>query len=521
MTVVEALAERLWEAGVSRAWGMPGGDSLPLLDALRERGIEHTLVRDETSAAFAADATAQLTGAPGLCVATLGPGMTNLLTGVTGCLLDRAPVIAVTSRYRTDRRATYTHMMCDQAALARATGKAHYLLDPGGAANQIERALVTATAPRPGPVWLEIPTQHATSPTPPGPGRQRLPPPVPQPPARLVQRLNRWTRPAILCGFAGRHADVQSLADALRAPVLTTYKAKGCIPELTGWSAGAAGLSPVVDTEHQRLLDGCDGILLVGWDPVELRDHWMPGWPDRADVIVIDEAAPIDLPCRVDELLVGSIPPTVAALTDALDGVSTTTLAEVDAHRARWLAPFDEAQFGPATAIRAVQQASDDAIVTLDVGAHRITASAVWRAERPDRLLQNNGLSSMGYGLPAALAAATLGHRAVAIVGDMGLQMTLGELGVAAEQGLDLVVVVLQDASLSLIELKQERRGGAPDPLRFGNPDWTGIATAFGGHGYEARDPRALRKAVHTGLATGGIHVIAACIDPSSYRSQM
>ena len=521
MTVVEALAERLWAAGVSRAWGMPGGDSLPLLGALHDRGVPLTLVRDETSAAFAADATAQLTGAPGLCVATLGPGMTNLLTGVTGCLLDRAPVIAITSRYRTDRRATYTHMMCDQGALARATAKAAYLIDAGGAAAQLERALVVATTPRPGPVWLEIPTHLAEVQTPEGPGVQRLPVPGSSPPAAVLERLQRWTRPAILCGFAARHADISALAASLRAPVITTYKAKGCIPELQGWSAGPAGLSPVVDRAHQHLLAGCDGLLLVGWDPVELRDHWMPGWPERVEVIVVDEAAPTDLPCRIDALHVGSPAVAADAVAQAVQGASTWTLAEIEAHRRGWLDAFEEPDFGPATAIRAVQAGCDDAVVSLDVGAHRITASAVWKASRPDRLLQNNGLSSMGYGLPAALAAASLGHRAVAIVGDVELKMTLGELGVATDQGLDLVVVVIQDASLGLIELKQHRRGGPVDPLRFRNPSWPQIAEAFGGRGCEARDPSTLCKAVHTGLAVGGLHIIAACIQPSPYRLQM
>lgn len=520
--VVAVAAQALREAGVEVAWGMPGGDSLPLVRALVDEGIRFVLVRDEASAGFAADASAQLSGAPGLCVATLGPGLVNLLGGVAGATLERSPVLAFTSRYRTDRRGLYTHMMLDQTPLMAATGKAVVRLTAAHAAGELRHALAVAQAPRPGAVWVEIPTEVASATTNAGP---LAPPPAPCPagvdPA-VVARVRRWKRPVILVGYAARAAGVAALAEALQAPVLTTYKAKGAVPEGKGWALGAAGLSPVADRVHQALLAEADGLLLLGWDPAELRDHWLPGWSEAAEVVVVDTHAPTDLPTRIDALHVGDLAAAVGALVG--QGASTWRPAEAAAHRERHDAVFAETTFGPASLVRAVQEAVDavpGAVATLDVGAHRITASHVWRCAVPDTLLQSNGWSSMGYGLPAALAARAHGRPAVALTGDMGLQMVLGELGTLAELGGPLVVVVFLDHSLSLIELKQERLGHPTAGVRFTDPDLPALAAAFGLEGCEVSDATSLTAAVSEGLQRKVPTLVGVRFDAAPYRLQM
>ncbi len=525
--VVDGIAHTLAALGVRNAFGMPGGDSLPLVRALESAGIRFVLVRDEASAAFAADASAQLTGTVGVCLATLGPGMTNLASGVMGCTLDRAPVLAITSRYRTDRHGTYTHMMMDQTKVLDATGKGWVRLTAANAAGELRRALAVARAPRPGAVWLEVPTEVASARW---SGALCLPPPSPAGVGvdeALAARVRGWRRPVVLAGLAALGAELAPLAEALRAPVVTSYKAKGVIPEGEGWAAGAAGLSPVVDAVQRELVDQADGLLLVGWDPVELRDHWLPGWrtgSGRPEVVVVDAASPTDLPSSIDALHVGPVPPAVAALARGA-GASTWTLGQVAEHRARLDALLQDGHDGPATAVRAVQRAVDahggDVVVSLDVGAHRITASNVWCAARPDRLLQSNGWSSMGYGLPAGLAAVAHGHAAVVITGDMGLQLVLGELGTARELGGTLVVVVLIDESLSLIELKQERLGHPLAGVRFGNPDLGMLAAAFGGTGIVVEGGEAVTEVVGAALRNGGLHLVGVRVDPAAYRSQM
>ncbi len=526
--VVDGIARTMHALGVRTAFGMPGGDSLPLVRALEAVGIRFVLVRDEASAGFAADATAQLTGTVGLCVSTLGPGLTNLVSGVAGCTLDRAPVLAVTSRYRTDRHGTYTHMMLDQSKLLDATGKAWFRVTQANAAGELRRALAIARAPRPGAGWLEVPTEVASARWS-GPDVVE-PPPMARPTSvapELVDAVASWSRPLVLAGLGALKADVAALAEALSAPVLTSYKAKGVLPEGRGRSAGAAGLSPVVDAAHRELVDQADGLLLLGWDPVELRDHWLPGWKTgsgRPEVVVVDSHAPTDLPTPIDHLHVGDVARAVADLARA-DGASSWDPDTVRAHRERVDGIHADGPAGPATAVRAVQEAVDahpgDVVVSLDVGAHRITASNVWRCERPDRLLQSNGWASMGYGLPAGLAAVAAGHPAVVLTGDMGLQLALGELGSARELGGTLVIVVLLDRSLSLIELKQERLGHPTAGVRFRNPDLALLAGAFGGKGTEVEGPDAARGAVSAALEAGGLHLVGVRIDPGAYRQQM
>lgn len=523
MTLAELIARTLKQAGTRRVWGMPGGASLPMLDAFEAHGIDFVLVRDETSAAFAADADAQLTGAPGACLATLGPGLTNLATGVAGCLLDRAPVLALTSRYHSAKIGVYTHQIFDQTAFMASLAKDVVRLTADGAPGELGRAVRTARAPRPGPVFVEVPAELSSRAVPDVPVHATLPLSDALVSEALVERVAGWTRPVVLVGFAARHAPVAALADALRAPVLTTYKAKGALPEGSGWSAGAAGLSPVVDAMHRDLLQQADGVLLIGWDPVELRDHWLPGWPEEIEVVSLDDHATVDQPGALAALHVGTLAQAVGCLSRRVgEGHSTWEQHEVGAHRERQAQPFVEDTFGPATAIRAVQGAvPEDAVVALDVGAHRITASHAWLCRGPDQLLQSNGLSSMGYGLPAALAAAACGRVAVCITGDMGLQLVAGELGVAVERGWTVVVVVLVDDALSLIALKQERRQQPWRGVSMGNPDWVGVALAFGGEGVVAESADAVSAAVRDGLDRGGLTVVAAPIDAAPYRRQM
>ena len=160
-------------------------------------------------------------------------------------------------------------------------------------------------------------------------------------------------------------------------------------------------------------------------------------------------------------------------------------------------------------------------MLALDVGAHRITASQVWPSRAPRRLLQSNGFSSMGTGLPYALAAALSGRRAAVISGDMGLWMCLGELGLAQERRLDLVVVYLSDAALSLIALKQERSRLPTQGVTFENPDVRALATAFGGVGQQVRGAPAVESAVRGAVEAGGLQIIEVVIDPAPYRRQM
>ncbi len=532
-TPSEILASQLAERGVKHAFGMPGGVVLPLIEAFERHGIEFVLVRHEGSAGFMADATAQLTGAPGVCVATLGPGATNLVSGLAGALLDRAPVVAVTGQVDPGLANVYTHQTLDQRALFKPVCKHSVTLTAEQAWREIPLALRHLELGRRGPIHLNIPASVFTAEQPEALPDRFVPAPVDHRVAMIDQALpclRAARRPVMLVGLSQLDEAlarvVGQLAERFSMPVLSTYKAKGVPNEDHPWYAGSFGLSTTVDLLQQQLLATADLLLTVGLDPVELRPQWLPGWPSDLPVIALDRAAPHDLVHPLEQLYVGDIARNLSWLLQDEGGRSAWTLDELGRHWDRMAALFteDTSEMGPAAAIAAIQTGfPDEGICALDVGAHRITASHVWTCRQPNTLLQSNGFSSMGYGLPAAIAArlAFPDRPAMALTGDMGLWMTLGELGLAAERGLDLTVVYLADRSLSLIEIKQRRMGLRHSGVRFENPDVVALASAFGGTGVSVEEPEHLEQAVAQASARGGLQLIEARIDPAPYATQI
>ena len=526
MNTAEQIAAALADRGVRHAFGMPGGATLPLLAALESVGIDFVLVRNETSAGFMADAAAQLTGL-GVCISTLGPGATNLLSGVTGSWLERSRVLAIAGQCSPELEPIYTHQIIDQRALFRPVTRHTDALRIPHAGRQLALALRHLDAGPPGPIYLELPADVARARVDAGWREERPEPTAPAPSAmlRASETIRRARRPVIFVGcgdLSDSAADALSaLAERLGAPVMTTYRAKGMLDEHHPLSLGAAGLSPVVDAHQQALLARADLLIAVGLDPVELRPNWLPGWPSDLPVIGIDPHGQPDLLCPMIADLRGALPTILDALCPS-GGSARWRPESLAAHRAAIQEPFDDGPSGPGAAIAAIQRAVPGAVFSLDVGAHRITASHVLTARRPRRILQSNGFSSMGTGLPMAISAALCTpHPSVAITGDMGLWMAMGELGVVAEHALDVTVVYLADRSLSLIELKQERTERTGGGVRFTNPDVAHLAAAFGGSGVTAVGADEVEEAVSHAVDTGGLHLIEAVIDASHYRAQM
>ncbi len=242
-------------------------------------------------------------------------------------------------------------------------------------------------------------------------------------------------------------------------------------------------------------------------------------------MLAIDPFGQPDIQHAATWELRAEIPDAMQALAECCPSTHSRWQAEeVAAHRAVCEAPFQDGPDGPASAIRAVQRgAGPDALLSLDVGAHRITASHTWRCRAPRTLLQSNGFSSMGTGLPGAIAAKLCfpDRPALALTGDAGLWMSLGELGIVQDRKLDLVVVYLADQALSLIQLKQERIPLAERGVRFTNPDVAQLAAAFGGTGRRVRGEAVVEAAVEDAVASGGLRLIEVEIDAQAYRQQM
>lgn len=538
LTHAQLLARALHARGVRFAFGMPGGDVLPLLDAFAEVGIRFVLLRHEGSAGFAAAAVYELTRSPGVAVSTLGPGATNLVSGAAGALLDRARVVCITGQASAHIRArSYTHQVLDQVALMKPVTLRSTDVDPDAGAMQILLAMRALDTQRPGPIHLDLSSTTAAATASMEVEDWRLQPKAPATAvpdvADAAARLRAARRPVVVvgCGDLSFPAanGVRRLVSALHAPALCTYKALGMADPDHPLYAGPMGLSPVVDRHQQALLAQADLLVAVGLDPVELRPDWLPGWPEALPILSVDPFGQPDLLGAVTALT-GPTRDTLDALREAAfgeEGVSESSAwseDELARHRGAWGAPFNDGPTGPASAVRAVQRAApSNTRLCLDVGAHRITASHAWVCREPLGNLQSNGLCSMATGLPYGLASKLVDPDRPCIVlsGDMGLLMCAGELGAVVEQGLDLVVVVFLDASLSLIELKQERKELRGGGVRFANPDFVALAQAFGGHGVVVEGEDAVEEAVAEALAAGGLQVVGVRIDAQAYRRQM
>ena len=537
-TVAEHIAQRLHEAGARHAFGIPGGEVLALMDALDRAGVRFHLVKHETAGGFMVDAVARLTGAPGVLVGTLGPGVSNLVTAVAHAYLDRTPLVVLTARVDPALGPTYTHQVFDHGALLAPITKATVTVPARGAAAAVDRALRLAADGVPGPVHLDVPTPVASAPLDgrAGPLPRRAPGALHDGPEldTLVGWLTRAERPLILTGLGVLHHEAhEALGRLVRrsgAAVITTYKAKGAMPEDDPAVIGAAGLSPVADRALFKAVGAADLILCLGYDPVEMRDSWTQPWDPRVDSAEI-AWAPVDHQVHRARLeLVADLRLALARLTALVpdragrtwpDGLPGAVRAEVEAA----LRPPRADAWGPHAVIETCRAAFPrDTLATVDTGAHRILLSHVWRCFEPWGLLQSTGLATMGYGLPAAIGAALVrpDRPVVCFTGDGSLEMVIGELATLRDLRLPVTVVCFSDRSLALIELKQGRLGLPNLGVDFPATDFAAVARAYGGHGVRVESRSALRAAVGEALARRSTFtLIEAPIDKAEYAHQM
>ncbi|MEO0321615.1 MAG: thiamine pyrophosphate-binding protein [Myxococcota bacterium] len=524
-TVADALAERLYAAGVRHAFGVPGGEVLTLMDALERAGIRFVLVRHETAGGFMAEGVWHATGAPGLLVATVGPGVANTINVVANAAQDRVPLVVLTGCVDRALTAGYTHQIFDHRAVLGPITKLSLEVDAQAAPKQIDKALRVAQEGRPGPVHLDLPVEVALAPC--ASPLRVTPLTAPASPvgsdvfADARAKLAGAERPLLLVGLelARDAAAVRRAVSQLPGlPVLTTYKAKGALAEDHPLCLGAAGLSPKADALLQPFVARADVVVLAGYDPIEMRRSWCDPFGEGATVIELART-PNDHDVHAATHAFACDPAVgLDALTrDLAFASSTWPTGEPARLRAALHAAFEPpseehaGRLSPGRAIDAIARATPaHARVTVDTGAHRILLSQQWRFQQAHRLLQSSGLCTMACALPLAIGAklADPDTPVVCVLGDGGLEMALGDLATLRDLGLGLVVVVLDDQSLALIEKKQRARGLPNVGVDFGaarEPEvltqYAQIAHAFGGEGVLTSHAEGLREAVEEGLA--------------------
>jgi acetolactate synthase-1/2/3 large subunit len=528
MKTVDLIARMLEQAGVRWVFGVPSGPVLPLIEALRRSPVRFVLTASETSAGFMAAAAGHLTGVPGVCVSTVGPGATNLATGVGAAWLDCAPVIAITCNVATSWLGRRIQMRIDHHALFQPLAKASLSFAHGEAGETLARALALAVEEPPGPVHLDLPEdiaiasagENATPRAAPARKRRELTEALI---AEIAAALARARRPLLVTGLSFTRTKaapaVLRFVEKQKIPYVTTLHAKGFLPESHGLFAGVIGRARRSDI--QKFIAAADLILALGYDPIEINYEEWAG--NTALVHLSSEAAEpgASLHWLVNEGCdVTAAAEALAILPAAANDWSPD---ELRAHRARFetaLRPRTTA-FAPHQAIDILRaQLPPDGILAYDVGAHTHQIASQWRSDCPGSLLATNGWSSMGYGMPAAFAAKLVypERKVACVVGDGGFQMTVGELAMARRLNLAVPTIVLNDGWLGLMKVKQERRNYPLSGVRLGEPPES-PPHYFGVPCRAAKDEQQFADALRWALLQDGPTVIEAFIDAGSYST--
>ncbi len=530
----DLLARRLYDAGCRHAFGMPGGEVLTLVDALEQAGITFHLVKHENAAGFMAEGVHHRDGAPGILLATLGPGAMNGVNVVANALQDRVPLIVLTGCVDADEALTYTHQVMDHQAVFQPLTKASFRLTAQGAGIIADKAVSRALEPRQGPVHIDVPISVADTPAPNAPTPRRARPAPVAPVGRDLETarkaLDQAQRPLAIIGLdvlADGSANVlRAFIEHFQIPFVTTYKAKGVIPEDHPLCLGGAGLSPLADRHLLPLVEQADLILCIGYDPIEMRPGWRNLW-DPAQQMVVDIAAEANSHDmhHATVSFVADSSATLEALAQGLRGGPTWPGGEVAQIQAALADAFPtDNDWGPGAVIAECRNALPaDTLATADSGAHRILLSQMWRCDEPRGLVQSSALCTMGCAVPLAigLKLADPDRPVVSFSGDAGLLMVAGDLATAAELGTPAIFVVFVDASLALIELKQRQRQMSNRGVDFGSHDFAAIGRAFGGHGVDVRSRAELRAALEQAQTADRFTLIAAHIDRGAYDGRI
>jgi acetolactate synthase-1/2/3 large subunit len=529
----DIIARRLYAEGVRFAFGIPGGEVLALIDALERAGIRFTLARHENAAGFMAEGTYHATGAPGVLVATVGPGVANAVNVVANAQQDRVPLIVLTGCVAEAETLSYSHQIFDHPAVLGPLCEGSFEARAGACDVLADKAVRLATDPRPGPVHIDLPipvagADHEESAPPP---RARLSPSAPSGPDLAAARamFAAAERPVILAGLdvleqPGAAAAIRAAAREHGVPVVSSYKAKGVLPEDDPLSLGGHGLSPKSDGIILPLLGAADMVIAAGYDPIEMRIGWRHPWrPENAIEFVAEPNNQYMHQTRFS--WVAGVAEGLAVLTGGAAPRPRWPGGEPAKARAALAEAFGPGEvWGPAEALHVLDRLKPaGAVTTVDTGAHRILLNQIWTCDRPGALLQSSALCTMGCALPLAIGRklAEPERPVIAVLGDGCLDMTLGELATLRDLALAIPVVVFVDASLALIELKQRRDGLQSTGVDFGRTNYAAVARAMGGIGVEVSDAAALTDAFTDALAADRFTLIAVQIPRRAYDGRI
>ena len=528
MKAAELLIKCIENEGVSHMFGIPGEENLDVMDALLDSSLQFITTRHEQGAAFMADVYGRLTGRAGVCLATLGPGATNLVTGVADANMDRAPVVAIAGQAATTRMHKESHQVLDLVSLFQPISKySTQIREPEIIPEVVSKAFKVAEIEKPGCSFIDFPENIAEmvldnkEPLP--VRRPTLPVPQEQTVKRAVSIISQAKHPLIMVGNGViRHkasAHLIRFVEKLGIPVATTFMAKGVIPTSHPLSLGTVGLqaSDYVSCGFDR----ADVIICVGYDMVEYHPHLWNKLKNHKIVHIDSMPAEVDEHYIVDVGVVGSIAHSLDLIGEQASpqhSVNIGTLRQTIVDEFSRYSDDNGFPIKPQKIVWDVRQAlAREDIVVSDVGAHKMWIARMYQAEAPNTCIISNGFAAMGIAVPGAIAA-KIGHpdrTALAVTGDAGFMMNSQEIETAMRYNIPVIILVWNDQRYGLIQWKQMAQFGRESHISFNNPDFVTYAQAFGAKGYRVESAQELLPTLQQAIQDNTVVIIDCPVDYS------
>ncbi|HEV8601570.1 MAG TPA: acetolactate synthase large subunit [Patescibacteria group bacterium] len=529
MKAAELLVKCLETEGVKYIFGVPGEENLELVEAIRTSSIKLVVTRHEQSAVFMAATMGRLTGKAGVALSTLGPGATNLVTGVAYAQLGGMPLVVITGQKPIRKSKQGKFQIIDVVRMMQPLTKlSSTIVGAERIPSMVREAFKLAEAERPGAVHLELPEDVASEQTtlkPIEPTKVRRPGPDPKAITAAVEMIEKANHPLVLIAAGANRKLVRkhlkSFLDKTKIPFVTTQMGKGVENESSPLYLGTAALT---DNDYVHCaLNYADLIIVVGHDITEKPPVILT--PDTHKVIHINFSE-----ANVDDVyipsleVIGDISHTLWAIGEQIKPQGRWDLSYFERLRVHLQKQLKEKSDSDSFPVKPQRVAADlrsimpsDGILSLDNGMYKIWLARNYPAYEQNTVILDNALATMGAGLPAGIAAKLVNpdKKVLVVAGDGGLMMTVEDLETAKRLNLDLVVLLLNDEGFGMIRFKQQEMGFADFGLSFGNPDFVKLAESFGAKGYHINKTQELKSILEKALGEKGIHIIDCPIDYS------
>jgi acetolactate synthase-1/2/3 large subunit len=526
MKAAELFVKCLENEGIEAIFGIPGEENLDVMDALLGSHIRFITTRHEQGAAFMADVYGRLTGKAGVCLATLGPGATNLITGVADANMDSAPMVAIAGQAATTRLHKESHQVLDLVSLFKPISKySAQISEPEIVPEIVRKAFKVAQVEKPGCSFISFPENIAEmeagnavplkvqSPTPPVPPVEKI--------DQAAKLISEAKYPIVMAGNGVLRSNASnqlvSFAEKLRIPVASTFMAKGVIPYSHELSLGSVGLQ---SKDYVSCgIDRADVVICIGYDIVEYHPYL---WNKNSSCKIIHISPN---PAEVDQYYIleigvigdiGSALDRIAEKADPNKGTFTSSLRqaiveEMDAAKNDTGFPVK-----PQKIIYDLREAlNPEDIVVCDVGAHKMWVARMYKAEKPNTCIISNGFASMGIAVPGAIGAklAYPEKTVVAVTGDAGFMMNCQEIETAMRIGTPIIILIWTDSEYGLIKWKQMNQFGRESNISFTNPDFVKFAESFGAKGYRIESADQLAPTLKQAIKDDTVVIIDCPVD--------